>query len=164
MEIFLSVAIFTVLALSIFGVMDVGRNASFMGDSSVGTRQQIIRAFMTMEKELRETRPSQTSLTIGSTSANLTFKIPVLVNGSVLDSNGNIVWSNSTVYALNNAGQITRTVSGVTTILANNVSSLQFSRPVTPVNLIQVDITARKTSLSRRTVQDTGEIQIEMSN
>lgn len=165
-EIIFGVAIFLILVLAIFAVMNAGVGTWFTSDVSVQLRQEIIKAFTKMEMELKETRPAQVSLTIGSSSPSLTFKIPqdTGTGGSDLDSSGNIIWSNNIVYTLNGANEITRTVSGVTSVLARNVVNLQFTRPMSPVNLLQIDITARKVSAAGRTVQDTGQIMIKMRN
>ena len=166
MEIIFAVAIFLLLILAIFAVMDVGRGAWFSGDVSVQLRQEIIRAFTTMERELKETRPAKISLTIGNSSPSLTFQIPQDNNndGTILDSFGNIEWSGNIAYTLNGANEITRTASGVTSVLARNIVNLQFSRPVSPVNLLQIDITAQKVSVQGRTGQDSGQITIKMRN
>lgn len=165
-EVLFGVAIFLILILAIFAVMNVGIGAWFTGDVSVELRQEIIKAFTAMEKELKETRPAQISLTIGTSSPSLTFKIPQDNNndGTILDSFGNIEWSGNITYALNGANEITRTASGVTSVLAHNVVNLQFSRPTSPVNLLQIDITARKVSAQGKTVQDAGQIMIKMRN
>ncbi len=165
-EIIFAVGIFLLLILAIFAVMDVGGGAWFTGDVSVQLRQEIIRAFMTMEKELKVTRPSQISLTSGSSSSSFTFKMPHDNNndGTVLDSFGNVEWSDNITYALNGANTITRTASGTTSVLAHNIVNLQFSRPLSPVNLLQIDITARKVSATGRTARDTGQITIKMRN
>jgi len=165
-EVLFGVAIFLILILAIFAVMNVGIGAWFTGDVSVELRQEIIMAFTAMEKELKETRPAQISLTIGTSSPSLTFKIPQDNNndGTILDSFGNIEWSGNITYALNGANEITRTASGVTSVLAHNVVNLQFSRPTSPVNLLQIDITARKVSAQGKTVQDAGQIMIKMRN
>ncbi len=165
-EILFGVGIFLILILAIFAVMNVGTGAWFIGDVSVQLRQEIIKAFTTMEKELKVTRPSQISLTSGNSSSSLTFKMPHDNNndGIILDSFGNIEWSGNITYELNGANEITRTASGVTSVLARNFVNLQFTRPTSPVNLLQIDITARKVSAQGRTVQDTGQIMIKMRN
>lgn len=166
MEIIVAVAIFLLLVFAIFAMMNVGRGAWFTGDVTVQLRQEIIRAFTTMERELKETRPAKISLTIGSSSSSLTFKIPQDNNGdgTILDSFGNIEWSGDITYALNGANEITRTALGLTSVLARNIITLQFSRPTSPVNILQIDITAQKVSVQGRTGQDTGKITIKMRN
>jgi prepilin-type N-terminal cleavage/methylation domain-containing protein len=165
-EILVATAIFTILILAGFQVMEVGRSFWFTGDVTVELRQEIIKAFMRMEAELKETRPAQISLGSGTSSSSLTFKIPQDNNGdgTILDASGNIEWSGDITYALNGANQITRTASDITTIIANNVISLMFTRPTSPVNILQIDITVRKASAIGRQQQDSGQIMIKMRN
>lgn len=165
-ETIFAVTIFLLLTLAVFTMMYAGRGAWFTGDVSAQLRQDIIRAFTAMERGLKETRPSQISLAIGASSPTLTFRIPQDNDndGTVLDSLGNIEWSDNITYALNGANEITKTVSGVTSLLARNIINLQFTRPVSPVNLLQIDVTARKVSVQGRTIEDTGQIMIKMRN
>jgi len=165
-EILIAVSIFLILIFALFAVMDVGRGIWFTGDVSVELRQEIIKAFMTMEKELKETRPAQISLTSGSSSSSLTFKIPQDNDGdgTILNSAGNIEWSGDITYTLNANNQITRVASGVTTIIANNILTLLFTRPSSPDDLLRIDITARKVSAIGRVGQDSGQIIIKMRN
>lgn len=165
-EILVSCAIFTILILATFQLMEVGRSSWFTTDVTVELRQEIIKTFMRMERELKETRPAQISLGSGTSSSFLTFRIPQDNNndGTILDTSGNIEWSGDITYALNSASQITRTALGVTSIIANNVLSLQFTRPLTPINILQIDISVGKTSASRRQQQDSGQIMVKMRN
>ena len=165
-EILVSVSIFLILMFAVFAVMDVGRGAWFSGDASTQLRQEIIKAFTRMERELKATRASQINLTIGTSGPSLTFRVPQDNNGdgTVLDSLGNVEWSGNITYALSNANEITRTASGVTSVLARDIVNLQFSRPTSPVNLLQVDIAAQKTSAARRIIRETGEITVKMRN
>ncbi|MFA6378348.1 MAG: prepilin-type N-terminal cleavage/methylation domain-containing protein [Candidatus Omnitrophota bacterium] len=165
-EILIAVSILTALILAAFQLMDVGRSSWFTNNISVELRQDIIKAFASMEKELKETRPSLVSLGAGDTSTILTFKIPQDIdgNGTILNSSGIIEWSDNILYARNSSGQIIRTTPTATTILANNVTALQFTRPVSPLNLLQIDMTVQKTSASGQQLQDTGQIIIKMRN
>jgi len=165
-EILVATVISTILIFAVFQVMEVGRSSWFRADVVVELRQEIIKTFMRMESELKETRPAQISLGSGTSGSSLTFKIPQDNNGdgTILDASGNIEWSGNITYALNGANQITRTASGLTSILANNVVSLQFTRPTSPVNILQIDITVRKTSVLGTQLQDTGQIMIKMRN
>ena len=166
-EVIVALSIFTLMILAIFGMMDLGRSSWFTGNLAVEIRQEIIKSFMTIEKELRKTASSQISLASGTNSNSITFRVPqdIDMDGDILNASGNIEWSVGNVtYALNANGQITRTASGVVSVLANNIVSLRFTRPVTPVDILQVDITSRKTSALGRQIQETGQIQIKMRN
>lgn len=164
-EIVVSVGILGILIAASFGLMDIGRRSFFTSETTVELRREIMQAFMKMERELRETRPSQVSLMGGSNSTNLTFKVPQDINGdgTVLDTLGNMEWSQNITYTLS-GDQITRTASGVTAILARNVTALQFSRPTSPPSIIQVDLSVGKSSLLQRQQNDTGQIVIKMRN
>mgnify|MGYP000860864176 CR=1 FL=1 len=165
-EILVAFSIFTLLTIGVFQVMSVGKNFWFTGDISMELRQEIIKTFMKMENELRKTRPAQITLGSGTSSSMLTFRIPNdnNGNGTILDASGNVEWSNPITYALNDANQITRTTSGSTTILANNIISLQFTRPMTPLNLLQIDIVVGKKAATNRQLEDVGQIMITMRN
>jgi len=165
-EILVSVSILLILIFALFAVMEVGRNSWFTGDTSVQLRQEIIKAFMTMERELKETRPAQISLTAGSSGSSLTFKIPQDNNGdgTILDSLGNVEWSGDITYALDGSGQIIRTASGATVILTQDITSLQFTRPSSPPDILQIDITAQKASDQGRQMQDSGQLIVKMRN
>ena len=164
LEIFITTSIFLVLTAVALSLMLTSNEAWFTGSTSIGLRQEIIKTLLTMEKELKETRASQTNLSIGSTSSSLSFKIPKITNGSILDSSGNIIWSNSISYSVNANKQIIRNDSVNTTVLGNNVTALNFTRPIAMGSIFQINITAQKTSPTRRVFQDTEQMSIRMRN
>jgi prepilin-type N-terminal cleavage/methylation domain-containing protein len=166
-EILVSVSIFLILVVAAFSVMVVGSSAWFTGGTAVELRQEIIKAFMVMEKELKETSPSHCGLASGTSSASIVFELPEDIDqdGTILDLLGFVEFSgNSTTYMLNGANQTTKTRSGVTTVLANNIASLQFTRPDTPIDIIEIDITAQKKSGNSMIVQESGQIKVKMRN
>ncbi|HOD13057.1 MAG TPA: prepilin-type N-terminal cleavage/methylation domain-containing protein [Candidatus Omnitrophota bacterium] len=165
-EMLIAISILTLLILAAFQVMVVGSSSWFTNNASVELRTDMIKAFAKMEREVKETRPSQISLGAGNTATALTFRIPQDIDGnnSILNSNGNIEWSDDITYALNTSQQIVRTASGTTTIVANNIVSLLFSRPVSPMNLLQIDVIAQRRSASGQQLQDIGQILIKMRN
>ena len=168
-EIMIASSIFMILLASVFAVMNAGKSSWFTGGTVVELRQEIAKAFMVMEKELRETCPNSncTNFEEGDSGSSIGFKLPQDKDhdGTILDSLGDVEYSNNmTTYALNGANQITKTISGKTTVLANNITSLQFNRPEGSVNLLYVTITAQKKSPTGRTMQDSGEIVIKMRN
>jgi len=165
-ETLISVSILTFLILSAFQILDVGRGSWFANDVSMELRSDIIKAFASMEKELKETRPSQISLGAGSSSASLTFKIPQDNDnsGTILDSLGGVEWSDNITYSRNQGNQLIRTTSTATSILANNITNLQFSRPASPADLIQIDIAVQKDSVAGQQLADIGQIIIQMRN
>lgn len=167
-EIILAVSIFLVLIVSLYGVMETGRGSWFRASTAVELRQEIIRALTRMESELKEVRPGLISLAAGDTSSSLVFKLPQDIDndGTILSvSLGQVEWSNNITYALNGANEITRTVQGDPAfIIAKDIVSLEFTRPVGQDRILEILITARKTSVLRNTVEDTGGIEVKMRN
>lgn len=167
LEVLLASAIFSILIIIAFMIMKICSDTWFTGGDRAQLRKEITRAFMAMERELTETAPAQVSLASGASGDTITFKIPHDNDndGSIITSAGAIEWSGDIVYALNGSNQIMRTYSGITTVLARNISSLQFTRPEASPKLIQVDITGRIVSVAgKKVIQDSGQSIIKMRN
>ena len=158
-ETLVSVLIFSIIAMSIFLVMSIGQRSWFTGDASMEVRQQIIVVLTRMNSELAETTSSQTNLTANVPATSITFHIPT---GIVVDTLGNIVWSTPITYSRNVSNQLIRTYAGTTSIIGNDISSLQFTN--TQSRLIQIDITAQKTDNMGKVVQDIEQSIIKMRN
>lgn len=170
-EVLISAVLIAVLILAAFSVLDVGSGSWFGSNAQVELRNEITRAFMGMERELRETRPvsAQMSVNYGTSVNSIGFKVPTTdANGVVLDSFGYIVWSGNIVYALNGSNEIVRTdPNGSTRLLARNITSLQFSRnrtPALPLDLLIINITAQKASGVGKLATETGQLIIRMRN
>ena len=163
-ETLVSILIFAIIAMSIFLVMSIGQRSWFTGDASMEVRQQIIIALTRMNSELAETTSSQTNLTANVPVTSITFKIPHDNNGdgTVVDTLGNIEWSTPIIYSLNASNQLIRSYAGTTSVIGNDISSLQFTN--TQSRLIQVDITAQKTDNMGKLLQDTEQSIIKMRN
>lgn len=166
-EILVAVCIFFILIGAAFLVLNTGVSAWLAGDVEVQLRRELVKAITPMEKELKLTRAAQTNLASGTTSNTITFAIPADIDndGTILDSTGQVEWSPDLVtYSLNANGEIVRTTAAGTTILARNITSLQFTRPVSPVNILQVDISARKQNIKGRVFTDISQFIIKMRN
>lgn len=170
-EVLISAVVISILVLASFAVLNIGRNSWFSGDVQAELRKEMIRAFMAMEREIRETSPAQQSVPFGESRTSITFKIPQDSNDAdttVLDSSGAIEWSGNIVYSLNTSNEIIRTdPSGITLVLARGILSLQFSRsrnPALPQDLIIINITGQKASSVGRIATQTGQLIIKMRN
>ncbi len=171
-EVLVSAVMISVLIMAAFTTLDVGRNSWFSGDVRAELRKEIIRAFMAMERELRETRPAQLqSFPHGTSSSEVTFKIPQDSNDvdtTILDPLGYVEWSGNIRYWLNTDNEIIRTDSlGSTRVLARSITNLEFSRnrnPVLPQDLLIINITAQKKSSIGNAVSETGQLIVKMRN
>ena len=165
-EISIAYAVLSVVILGALQLVDVQWKQFQAGELSSSLRMQIITAFSRVEKELKSTQPAQLSLAAGATATTLTFRVPQDGNndGTVLDANGSLEWSGQITYALSNSGQLTRTTGGVTTVLANSVTGLTFTRPAAPTDVIRVTVTSGRTTVLGRTLTDTDQISVQMRN
>lgn len=163
-EILVATLIMSVIMAALFVSLSIGQSSWFIGDTAIELRDQTIRSIMNMDKELSETRPSKINLAIGAVSSTITFYVPQDNDGdgSVVDSIGNIEWSGAITYSLNGSNQIIRASGGVNTVVGTDIAILQFTR--TDNRLIQIDITAQKTALSKRQIQDTEQTVIKIRN
>lgn len=178
-EVLVSAVIMSFLILTAFAVLDVGRGAWFSGDVHTELRKEIIRVFMAMERELRETRPvsggpsARISLNYGETSSSISFQIPQDIDGDgrILDVLGEIEWSGNITYSLNGNNEIIRTApNGTTSVFAatRSISGLEFSRYRTPDDLpndlLIINITAQRASVTGRLATETGQLIVRMRN
>jgi len=167
-EILVATVIMSIIMAALFMTLSVGQRSWFSGDAAIELRDQAARAIMTMDKELSVTATkgiNEISLkNVNDTSNTITFHLPQDNNadGSVVDANGNIEWSGPIIYSLNASNQIIRTFGGRTSVLANNIVTLQFRR--TADRIIQVDITAQKTPRTGQQIQDKDQAIINMRN
>ena len=165
-EVLIAILIFAIIAVGLGFAVVAGKNALFVSDIPTQLRQDVLFAIMPMVRELRQTAPAKISLGEGASSNSITFKIPHDNNGDgvVVDNIGNIEWGGNITYARNAGGQLTRTFGGVTSLIAPNISTLQFSRPTGEDALIQIDLIVQKTDARGRLYQDTEQAIVKMRN
>lgn len=174
-EVIVATCIFLVLVNMAFVTLNTGMSSWFSGGVSVELRNEIIKAFGAMEKELKETASAKLdNLPSGSSAAYLIFRLPQDIDndGTIIDWSGvapmyepTIEWSLTNVtYQLNASKEIIRTSSGQSRIIARNISTLQFSRPSAQPDILQIDITAQKNDSKGRVINDTARLMIKMRN
>ena len=163
-EVLVASLIMSIIMGALFVSLSIGQRSWFSSDASIELRDQTIRAIMTIDKELSATRPTKTNIAIGATSSAVTFYLPQDNNGdgSVVDSSGNIEWSGAVSYSLNGSNQIIRSFGGASKIIGIDISALRFTRVQN--RLMQVDITAQKTTPMNQQLQDIEQVIIKMRN
>lgn len=163
-EILVASIIMSVIMAVLFIVLSIGQRSWVTGDTAIELRDQTIRAVMTMDRELSATSPTKINLNIGASGNSLTFWLPFDNNGdgSVVDTSGNIEWTGAITYSLNGSNQIMRSFGATSSVLGNNIVSLQFTR--TGDRLIQVDIMAQKTPSRGQQIQDPEQAIIKLRN
>ena len=165
-EVLVSVLIFSIIAMGLGSAVVAGKRALFVSDIPTQLRQNVLFAIMPMTRALRQTAPAKINLTEGASSNSITFKVPHDNNsdGVVVDNIGNIEWGQDITYARNGLGQLTRTQGNLISVIAPNIATLQFSRPVADDALIQIDITVQKADGQGRLYQDAEQAIVKMRN
>ncbi len=143
LELLMSISIFSFVCLVVFGVYQVGMESwdlvyaqsALMGEARVG-----------IEKMNKELRTSNLSNIDSSSSTQLRFKIPTAVNSSTGAISS---WSNWIRYSRGGVGsnQLLRTDEGTNanTVLANDVTNLQFTANSNP-STISIAVTTQKST------------------
>lgn len=160
-EVLVAVLIFSFISAAIFMVLSVGKASWYTGDAEIELNQEMRKALMIMNGQLRQS----SSAVISGVPANdnyytsITFKMPEGV-----DSDGSIDWSEDINYSLNANHQIISLNAGASSILANNITSLQFRRPSGNPDIIEIYIIAQKNTAGGRSLQDSITSSVKMRN
>lgn len=175
-EVIVATCVFLILVNMAFITLNTGMNSWFTGDTAVELRNEIIKAFSAMEKELKRTGPPpHIDLDSGESASFVNFYLPADVDGDGTVINWNGVapryepfteWSTTVItYELNANGEIIRRTSlGQSRVLARNISSLQFSTSAVASDILQIDISAQKRDAKGRIVIDTAQLLVKMRN
>lgn len=166
-EVMVVIAIFSVIGGAIMSFLLIGGASWHSGDAQVQASEEVRKGMSAMVRELRQTRTS----TITGVPADglyynsIIFRIPSDIDGDgdVITSTGSVEWSNPIQYSLNN-GQLLRTISGTTTVLANNIMELQFRREEMVPDVLEISLRAQKTTLEGRVIQMNLKCKIKMRN
>jgi prepilin-type N-terminal cleavage/methylation domain-containing protein len=168
-EVLVSIVVFSIIAMGLGSAVVAGKSALLVSDIPTQLRGNLLFALMPMVRELRQTAPGRlVGLGEGASSSSIRFSIPhdntVPPDGIVVNAIGNIEWGSDIIYARNGLGQLTRTFGGATSVIAPNIATLQFSRPVGDDALIQIDITAGKIDGQGTLHQDAEQAIVKMRN
>jgi hypothetical protein len=144
-EVLIAVLIFSVIALGLGYTVVAGKSALLASDVPTQLRQNVVFAIMSISRDLRQADSAHITIVNSAPCNSITFRIPQDNNadGLVIDSAGDIEWSQYITYTCNGADQLLRTVDGVSSVIAPNITALGFSW-LTEDALLQIDITAQK--------------------
>lgn len=154
-EVMVTVLIFSLIFAAVFMLLTGGQASWYTGDVQIELTQEIRKALLTVDKELRQTASSVISdvPADGDYYISITFRIPKDIDddGDVISAIGTMEWSDNINYSLNANNQIIRTYPLGISVLANNISVLRFRRP--EPDIIEIYITAQKTTILGRNLQ-----------
>ncbi len=165
-EVLVTTLIMSIIMAALFMTFSIENRSWFTGDATIELRDQVIRAIMTMDKDLSEGPASgvnSINLAVGASSNSVTFWLPDNSSGSVVAPNGNIQWTGPFKYSLNNAThQVIRSFGVTNWTIANDITSLQFLRQAS--RIIQVNITAQKKPTTSQQITDNEQAEIKIRN
>lgn len=149
LEAMITIFIFSLILAAIFGIMTHGRTSFYTGSTTIELRQEMRKAIFWMKRELYQS----SSLVIRGVPVDrnyysaITFRTPQDRDGDgdVIDSLGNIEWSDEIRYSLITRQIIRHVPNEGPSVLANNISFLGFRRQ-TP-KILEINIQARKRPL-----------------
>lgn len=159
-EVTIAAALSTILLGGVFGILLVSNKQLQVIDAKMSLEEGPREALFKMAQEIRQTSSNQ-FIGFGTSGSSIQFRVPVPApDASTLVNNTyDPLWAAYITYSLDtNAHQILRTSveAGVTkqAILANNVTSLSFSRSGATSPLVTIQIGAQQTLSDGRTVPE----------
>ena len=169
-ELMIVLLIFSIILGAIFAIMNVSRTSWQTGNVQVEMQQETRKGMDRMLSELRQS--GQTVITgvpaNGASYSSVTFQIPEDSDsdGDVTDGSGNIEWSAQITYSLGglDGEQLLRASGGSSTVLANKITSLQFSRAAGTPNILEISLQAQKNTAQGTTIQSTVNSQVNLRN
>lgn len=135
-------------------LLAAGQSSWYTGDVQIELNQEIRKALLTINKELRQSASSVISDVPPDDFyyTSITFRVPQDTDGDgdVISATGSMEWSDDINYSLNANNQIVRLTTSGSSILANNISNLQFRRLSGNPDIIEIYITAEKSTVPGR--------------
>ncbi len=138
----ITMLLFSIIIAAILATLAVARNSWQSGGSQLSVQQEARRGLNAMTEELRQLRLSTIAgvPADGGNYSSITFQIPQSITES------GTTWSTNIQYSLGglNSAQVLRTQGGNQRVLANDISSLAFTRNAATPDVINIIITGQK--------------------
>lgn len=150
LEMMVAVGVFSLLMLLVMMILRGGEEQTRLADIKMALQESARESLYRMGQEIRESSPARVAITNGGQT--LTFQIPAVVSNS-----GTITWSNPLTYQVGGTGtQLIRTDTGTgqTTVLANDIQSVNFAMTGNPANTVTYTVNARRTLINGRLVPE----------
>ncbi len=166
-EMMVVMAIFTIIAGAMVRILLAGGASWRVGEAQIQVVQEARKGMSGMLRELSQTRPSQiTGVPADDSFYNsIAFRIPSGTTGLIvgaaqntdgaIDAGGNVIWSAQIQYSRGGANnkQLLRTTGGISTVIANNVTSLTFRRLASTPDIVEITIGTQRTTTESRLIQ-----------
>jgi prepilin-type N-terminal cleavage/methylation domain-containing protein len=148
LETLVVVAILSFVFAALIMVLSSGRTSWSQADSQIALQQDLRQAITEMVKDLGQSGQSQVSRPANSVAyASISFNQS---QGAL--SSGAINWSTSPITFSLSGNQVLETQGADSRVLANNVTSLTFTRQVAAPRVIRINMTTSRETMFGRAV------------
>jgi prepilin-type N-terminal cleavage/methylation domain-containing protein len=132
--------IFTLVLGGLLSVFAVTERTYNTNKTKTELQQELRKSLGMMVYDLRQAGPAKITNVPADDIAytTITFQTPADVNS------GTVSWNPAITYALNGSQYVTRTISGVTKVIAQNINSLTFTRLSASSDVIRISMQAQK--------------------
>ena len=159
-EVLMAVFIFSLLSSACYTIMASGSTNWQVNRVRIELQQELKKGQNWMINELRQSGSS----VITNVPADGVSYTTITFRTSTGASGGSATWSSNTIQFLLSGTQLQRVSSGVTKVLALNISSLQFRRDASTSNLVEVALQAQKKAPGSKTITASLSFKVQLRN
>lgn len=143
-EVMVSVFILFVVLQGLYLVMSTGRRSWYVADTEISLQQDLRKAMWQISGDLYHSGTNQISIEANGTIYNsVSFNVSEGVTGG-----GAINWSSIPISYVLSGNQIIRTEGAQTKVIANNITGFDLSRQVGSLDIVRINITAQRMTVS----------------
>ncbi len=172
-EIMVTMLIFSVISIALFTTSMVGENSWQVNQARTEVIQELRKSMDAMNYDLIETGSSAISNVLPDSDSSpyedtaedddwyssITFQLPAGISG------GTLQWGSDNIqFIVNGSNQLVRVTSSGTRVIAQNITSLGFYRSSSNSDMIQIALTAQKTTTRGMDIQLEVNFSVKMRN
>jgi type II secretory pathway component PulJ len=153
-EMMIVVALSSIITFGAFAILRVGTEQSQLSQTKMTLQDGAREALYKMVQEIRQSAPSR--VTIGAGGNSLQFQAPNPT--SLVNATYDLNWTSAhTIQYTLSAGQLQRTdtTTNQTSVMANDITAIQFAGNIPQPTLVTITISAQRTLISGRQIPAT---------
>ncbi len=146
LELALVLAIFSIISAATFGFLTYARKSFYIGQGKVNLQHEVRKGLDEVVSNLREAKATTVSVPAnGSSYSTISFQTVDTIEDEGVDI-GKVTFDEFPVaYSVNNS-QLIKTQGATTTVIANDMLSIAFTRASATPNVVNITINGRKTN------------------
>lgn len=153
-EMMIVVALSSIITFGAFAILRVGTEQSQLSQTKMTLQDGAREALYKMVQEIRQSAPSR--VTIGAGGNSIQFQVPNPT--SLVNAAYDLNWTSAhTIQYTLSAGQLQRTdtTTNQTSVMANDITAIQFAGNIPQPTLVTITISAQRTLISGRQIPAT---------